>query len=102
TILMSILFSSRKRHTRSKRDWSSDVCSSDLMFRRGQHQETIEVPALYGLRRRTQEVEVYDDIVLMVATKPDEPARKKRKIAAWQIGRASCRERVYIGKKVVL
>src|SRR5699024_11892750 len=25
-------FSSRRRHTRSKRDWSSDVCSSDLRF----------------------------------------------------------------------
>src|SRR5699024_11416750 len=25
-----VLFSSRRRHTRSKRDWSSDVCSSDL------------------------------------------------------------------------
>src|SRR5699024_12217463 len=25
-------FSSRRRHTRSKRDWSSDVCSSDLLF----------------------------------------------------------------------
>src|SRR5699024_11637018 len=24
--------SSRRRHTRSKRDWSSDVCSSDLLF----------------------------------------------------------------------
>src|SRR5207249_5049039 len=28
-------FSSRRRHTRSKRDWSSDVCSSDLLVRRG-------------------------------------------------------------------
>src|SRR5699024_11222009 len=27
---MFVLFSSRRRHTRSKRDWSSDVCSSDL------------------------------------------------------------------------
>src|SRR5699024_11518957 len=27
---MSFFFSSRRRHTRSKRDWSSDVCSSDL------------------------------------------------------------------------
>src|SRR5207249_9767834 len=27
-------FSSRRRHTRSKRDWSSDVCSSDLDRRR--------------------------------------------------------------------
>src|SRR6266536_4976305 len=25
-------FSSRRRHTRSTRDWSSDVCSSDLRF----------------------------------------------------------------------
>src|SRR5699024_8780193 len=25
-----VFFSSRRRHTRSKRDWSSDVCSSDL------------------------------------------------------------------------
>src|SRR5437868_15018990 len=25
-------FSSRRRHTRSKRDWSSDVCSSDLQL----------------------------------------------------------------------
>src|SRR5699024_12164163 len=27
---MRFFFSSRRRHTRSKRDWSSDVCSSDL------------------------------------------------------------------------
>src|SRR5690606_15540445 len=27
-------FSSRRRHTRFSRDWSSDVCSSDLMMRR--------------------------------------------------------------------
>src|SRR3989449_9811791 len=26
-------FSSRRRHTRCSRDWSSDVCSSDLGFR---------------------------------------------------------------------
>src|SRR2546429_6922754 len=26
-------FSSRRRHTRCSRDWSSDVCSSDLMMR---------------------------------------------------------------------
>src|SRR5699024_5419662 len=25
------VFSSRRRHTRAKRDWSSDVCSSDLV-----------------------------------------------------------------------
>src|SRR5207245_5840143 len=29
-------FSSRRRHTRCYRDWSSDVCSSDLTDERGQ------------------------------------------------------------------
>src|SRR5260370_23702778 len=29
-------FSSRRRHTRFKCDWSSDVCSSDLDLQRGQ------------------------------------------------------------------
>src|SRR5699024_10252531 len=28
----TFFFSSRRRHTRSKRDWSSDVCSSDLFL----------------------------------------------------------------------
>src|SRR5699024_11351456 len=30
--LLCFFFSSRRRHTRSKRDWSSDVCSSDLIL----------------------------------------------------------------------
>src|SRR5699024_11275400 len=29
-LIIYFFFSSRRRHTRSKRDWSSDVCSSDL------------------------------------------------------------------------
>jgi hypothetical protein len=40
------------------------------MFRRGHHRETIEVPGWFGLRRRPLEVDVYDDVVLMVATRP--------------------------------
>src|SRR5207249_11916008 len=31
--ILLFFFSSRRRHTRSKRDWSSDVCSSDLLLR---------------------------------------------------------------------
>src|SRR5207245_3819037 len=31
--LFCFFFSSRRRHTRCYRDWSSDVCSSDLEFR---------------------------------------------------------------------
>src|SRR2546421_8790525 len=33
--ILRFFFSSRRRHTRSDRDWSSDVCSSDLPARRG-------------------------------------------------------------------
>src|SRR5947209_16223920 len=32
------LFSSRRRHTRYWRDWSSDVCSSDLIGRPPEHE----------------------------------------------------------------
>src|SRR5262249_57862989 len=34
---MSFFFSSRRRHTRLVSDWSSDVCSSDLMAVSGGH-----------------------------------------------------------------
>src|SRR5215203_3518181 len=37
-MLFLFFFSSRRRHTRYWRDWSSDVCSSDLV-RRGQRIE---------------------------------------------------------------
>src|SRR3989440_6376549 len=30
-VVLLFFFSSRRRHTRSDRDWSSDVCSSDLV-----------------------------------------------------------------------
>src|SRR2546421_9209759 len=32
-VFFFLFFSSRRRHTRSDRDWSSDVCSSDLAAR---------------------------------------------------------------------
>src|SRR5699024_8157260 len=45
-------FSSRRRHTRSKRDWSSDVCSSDL----GITDERIhEVVKLLGMEKPIKE-----------------------------------------------
>src|SRR5699024_11340503 len=40
-------FSSRRRHTRSKRDWSSDVCSSDL--KKGLKDEKIDVLIVVGM-----------------------------------------------------
>src|SRR2546429_5821686 len=33
-LICFFFFSSRRRHTRCSRDWSSDVCSSDLAFLR--------------------------------------------------------------------
>src|SRR6266536_5432648 len=41
--MFSFFFSSRRRHTRSTRDWSSDVCSSDLGARNRPQQELIQV-----------------------------------------------------------
>src|SRR5207302_2697236 len=38
--------SSRRRHTRFSRDWSSDVCSSDLQDRHGRSVRALAVAAL--------------------------------------------------------
>src|SRR2546421_6980526 len=48
-------FSSRRRHTRSDRDWSSDVCSSDL----GLHHEGELVDLL---RRQLVELELLEQV----------------------------------------
>src|SRR5438128_8222785 len=38
-------FSSRRRHTRCYRDWSSDVCSSDLSRAASAYEDTVTVGA---------------------------------------------------------
>src|SRR5437868_15410720 len=57
-------FSSRRRHTRSKRDWSSDVCSSDLDLISskfiactfgGINLEDIKSPECFEIERRLKE-----------------------------------------------
>src|SRR5699024_697565 len=46
-------FSSRRRHTRSKRDWSSDVCSSDLgknlITQLTEHNRVTLLPTIYSM-----------------------------------------------------
>src|SRR6267378_944279 len=42
---LCFFFSSRRRHTRSLRDWSSDVCSSDLMSQRFAAEESDSLDA---------------------------------------------------------
>src|SRR5437867_12624275 len=52
TVHSSVMFffSSRRRHTRSYGDWSSDVCSSDLFFNLGTSLGS-EVPRLKNPKR---------------------------------------------------
>ena len=48
-VLFLFFFSSRRRHTRYWRDWSSDVCSSDLPFYFSQHYLLFLVPPCFPL-----------------------------------------------------
>src|SRR5207249_5152026 len=62
---------SRRRHTRSKRDWSSDVCSSDLTggtarCRRRRFSASMSVIAVRGLTKRFGSVVAVDDLHLDV------------------------------------
>src|SRR6266436_8009215 len=52
-LLFPFFFSSRRRHTRCSRDWSSDVCSSDLGVYRDLSGNT---PVLDCVRRAEQAV----------------------------------------------
>src|SRR5699024_11617000 len=78
-------FSSRRRHTRSKRDWSSDVCSSDLSFLQIKKQnelvevikETLATPSLaqaQELKRKSQSEELSKDMMMdmLLADKPNQ------------------------------
>src|SRR5207245_3068680 len=45
-VVVMFFFSSRRRHTRCYRDWSSDVCSSDLLTNPGTIGTVASVPRL--------------------------------------------------------
>src|SRR5690242_21342867 len=92
-------FPSRRRHTRLTCYWSSDVCSSDLEFRRFRRRRRPdvsaelrsgeEVPARPHDPRRTDRRVDRD-----VRRLPRPPAaRGSARMGRLQIGRASCRER---------
>jgi hypothetical protein len=63
------------------------------MFRRGHHTETIYIPSWFGLRKRPLGVEVYDDVVLMIATKSDgaTPAGARKALASARRGKQKIR-----------
>src|SRR5439155_4848755 len=59
-------FSSRRRHTRWPRDWSSDVCSSDLHLQEhsvGSSQAFLEDGELFGLEAQLGEVQLQGALV---------------------------------------
>src|SRR5690606_39867663 len=93
-------FSSRRRHTRFSRDWSSDVCSSDLV-------EIGERPGAITLTNVAGRV-TFEDVSFSYQT-AEEAAMLQPVERRWsrisdrplsegdqpnEIGRASCRERV--------
>src|SRR3989449_4263572 len=85
-------FSSRRRHTRCSRDWSSDVCSSDLRRFGGRWARATTHEHSTG-RRRTMNTEKTEYQLIMEAG--DELRRRGlMPTPAREIGRASCRERV--------
>src|SRR5438034_6773923 len=98
-------FSSRRRHTRSLCDWSSDVCSSDLAKMVARH------PHVFGDQQVANAEEVLRNWERRKAEEAEAAGRSEETpldrvpvalpALAWtngmqkrEIGRASCRERV--------
>src|SRR5437870_7149273 len=87
-------FSSRRRHTRWPRDWSSDVCSSDLAveaMRLGAFDFISKPLSRAELRLRVERA--MRDRRSAAATDPSKRRPRKSDVII-EIGRASCRERV--------
>src|SRR5690606_39362386 len=92
-------FSSRRRHTRFSRDWSSDVCSSDLVAAAREKHAAIQAAKLQAAAPVVQALPQATPLV--DAHTSTQPAmrlgamsfNKEQQLAIEKIGRASCRER---------
>src|SRR5437588_7469282 len=89
--LFFFFFSSRRRHTRSLCDWSSDVCSSDL----------VDIGLGERIAERVMPRLAHAELAVLVGVAVVEAVvvgiDRRRRVAdreLEQIGRASCRERV--------
>src|SRR3712207_8792691 len=99
--------SSRGRHTRYWRDWSSDVCSSDLQKTRKHGRAIVRG----GIGTGTRTVGLLGAILTyarengIIEANPAHGVRKaadqKRTRPLSEIGRAACRERVQISAAAV-
>src|SRR5437868_6098237 len=96
--------SSRRRHTRSKRDWSSDVCSSDLfgIVPEGVLGQAGDLAGVGDLEHGGVEEGLGVLIVAGIGGgffgRAGGPAHLAQEdgLAGVEIGRASCRERVWV------
>src|SRR5690625_5534613 len=87
-------FSSRRRHTRWPRDWSSDVCSSDLEKSGGKTRKTADLKQGVAYLFRHP---VFRPLVLASAAQNMVFTGYFSIFILWvEIGRASCRERVWM------
>src|SRR5699024_12230847 len=101
-------FSDRRRHTRSKRDWSSDVCSSDLPTFRGTVQA---ISQKYGIPAKLIHTTLSEMISKGLVIQKEQTSPEGRTVCIisgnWkelskeEIGRASCRESRLAEKSVV-
>src|SRR5204863_6800755 len=95
-IVAFFFFSSRRRHTRSLRDWSSDVCSSDLLARPRGHSYCRSERAMivdYALPRRRHSRR---SLLALSGSMNDRAGVQVTTPAPREIGRASCREGVWV------
>src|SRR5690606_39986548 len=96
-------FSSRRRHTRFSRDWSSDVCSSDLelVTRLWEREQTDGDLAAVIDALSDHAAGSFAAMLPFAAVVLDGPharvaVRGEVTVQVTEIGRASCRERVEI------
>src|SRR5260221_5253371 len=92
TCVFFFFFSSRRRHTRSLCDWSSDVCSSDLVHLSLDELELGDLA--FGLAVRPRLDQGSMDRGDVFGDPRNEGADQAVACGGNQIGRASCRERV--------
>src|SRR5699024_12050187 len=94
----------RRRHTRSKRDWSSDVCSSDLaqsfLVRQEVSLQLFFESVAKELTFQAKRLACYDEIVAafgleqLLSRHPQSLSGGEKQRVVIEIGRASCRERM--------
>src|SRR3712207_8904877 len=94
-------FSSRRRHTRYWRDWSSDVCSSDLAARPEERDELAPSDGERDPFERGDGAEPLRDVGELDRRLVVHGRRTLHPAPRPGIGRASCRERVEISVDAV-